>query len=72
VVSIAYLVDFDIYFAPELEALRELETAGLVALERSRIDVTPKGRFLIRRICMVFDRYLRGGPADRAPQSRVV
>jgi len=28
-------------------------------MEDDWITVTPKGRFLIRSICMVFDRYLR-------------
>ena len=54
-----YLVDFDDYFELELEALRELERSGLLKLNDPWISVTPKGRMLIRSICMVFDRYLR-------------
>jgi oxygen-independent coproporphyrinogen-3 oxidase len=70
-ISIAYLVDFDEYFAAELDALREFEALGMVALERGRLDVTPRGRFLVRRICMVFDRYL-AGPQDGGRYSRVI
>ncbi|HXF65150.1 MAG TPA: oxygen-independent coproporphyrinogen III oxidase [Burkholderiales bacterium] len=58
-IEIAYLLDFDRYFAVELAELAELERHGLVGLEENWISVTPKGRFLIRAICMVFDRYLR-------------
>ena len=65
--EIAYLIDFDRYFAPELEALRELEDLGLLRCERDWIAVTPRGRFVIRGICMVFDRYLRAeAPAGRS------
>ena len=71
-IEIAYLVDFDRYFAPELEQLRELEDLGLVQCDRDWITVTPKGRFLVRAICMVFDRHLRASPADGPRYSRVV
>jgi oxygen-independent coproporphyrinogen-3 oxidase len=62
--SVAYLVDFDSYFASELEEVREFEKVGLVRLEPGWVSVTPKGRFLVRRICMIFDRYLAGAPGD--------
>jgi oxygen-independent coproporphyrinogen III oxidase len=58
-IEIAHLIDFDHYFAHELHELRELEQFGLLELEEHWIHVTPKGRMLIRNICMVFDRYLR-------------
>ena len=58
-VEIAYLINFDRYFATELEELREFEKPGLIATEDGWLTVTPKGRLLIRSICMVFDRYLR-------------
>ena len=54
-----YLLDFDTYFADEIAELEELERAGLVKLEGNWISVTPKGRMLIRSVCMVFDKYLR-------------
>ena len=58
-VGIAYLIDFDRYFARELEALGELASDGLVRLDDDWIHVTPRGRMLIRTVCMVFDRYLQ-------------
>jgi oxygen-independent coproporphyrinogen-3 oxidase len=58
-IGIAYLVDFDRYFADELVVLREYEGLGLIVCGDDWITVTPKGRFLIRSICKVFDRYVR-------------
>jgi len=58
-IEIAHLVSFDRYFAAELRELREFEALGLLEVEDGWITVTPKGRFFIRSICMVFDRYLR-------------
>lgn len=58
-IGIAYLVDFDKYFARELEELRALAGDGLLQLDDEWINVTPRGRMLIRNVCMVFDRYLQ-------------
>ena len=57
--NIAYLINFDSYFATELGELKEYEREGLLKLSPEWISVTPKGRMLIRNICMVFDKYLR-------------
>jgi oxygen-independent coproporphyrinogen-3 oxidase len=69
--EVAYLVDFDSTFAAELAELREFEDLGLVTLNDDWLGVTAKGRFLVRNICMVFDRYLRQG-RDSLRYSRVV
>ncbi|HEY5719264.1 MAG TPA: oxygen-independent coproporphyrinogen III oxidase [Gammaproteobacteria bacterium] len=53
------------YFARELEALAPLAEDGLVELHDDRVEVTAAGRFLIRNVCMVFDRYLQGGTTQR-------
>lgn len=58
-IAIAYLIDFDRYFAEEIADLRQLARDGLVTLNGEWITVTPRGRMLVRNICMVFDRYLR-------------
>ena len=58
-IEIGYLIDFDRYFDAEINDLRELEQLGLVSMEDRWIRVTPRGRLLIRNVCMVFDRYLR-------------
>lgn len=58
-IAIAYLIEFDRYFAEELIELKTMVADGLVELDDEWITVTPRGRMLIRNICMVFDKYLR-------------
>src|SRR5690349_3435121 len=70
-IELAYLVDFRAYFAAELADLRRLARDGLVELDADWITVTPRGRLLVRAICMVFDRYLREREA-RAAYSKVI
>jgi oxygen-independent coproporphyrinogen III oxidase len=70
-IELAYLVDFRSYFAAEFADLRKLEGDGLVELDDDWILVTPRGRLLVRAICMVFDRYLREREA-RASYSKVI
>lgn len=50
---------FKLYFADELTELTQLSQLGLLHLHENKIQVTPKGRLLIRNIAMVFDYYLR-------------
>jgi len=69
--NIAYLIDFDKYFATEMEELREYEREGLLKISPQWISVTPKGRMLIRNICMVFDKYLRTRK-EHATYSKVI
>ncbi|CAA6819181.1 MAG: Coproporphyrinogen III oxidase, oxygen-independent (EC [uncultured Thiotrichaceae bacterium] len=47
------------YFASELEQLALMGGDDLLALQEDSIQITPKGRLLIRNICMVFDAYLK-------------
>ncbi|WP_436859309.1 oxygen-independent coproporphyrinogen III oxidase [Citrobacter tructae] len=47
------------YFAEDLNLLAPLAKDGLVDVTEKGIQVTPKGRLLIRNICMCFDTYLR-------------
>jgi oxygen-independent coproporphyrinogen-3 oxidase len=70
-IELAYLVDFGKHFAAEMADLRKLQADGLVELEADWITVTPKGRLLVRAVCMVFDRYLREREA-RASYSKVI
>ncbi|MDQ1924000.1 oxygen-independent coproporphyrinogen III oxidase [Massilia pseudoviolaceinigra] len=59
-------IAFGTYFAAELERLKVLECDGLVTIGPEWLSVTPKGRLLIRNVCMVFDRYLQqAAPAPR-------
>lgn len=61
-IEIAHLVDFDRYFETELGELRQFEKEGMLTIGDDWISVSPRGRFLIRSVCMVFDKYLRDGP----------
>jgi len=70
-IELAHLIDFRKYFAPEMRDLRALADDGLVELAPDWIVVTPKGRLLVRAVCMVFDRYLRQA-RERASYSRVI
>jgi len=67
----AFGIEFDAYFSTEMRALEPLELDGLVQASEDRITVTPKGRLLVRAVCMVFDRYLRE-KRERATYSKVV
>lgn len=55
----AYVLDFKTYFAAELEALKALESTGMVILEDSGLQVTDTGWFFVRAVAMLFDRYLQ-------------
>ena len=54
-----YGIRFVEYFAEDMAQLRPLERDGLLTITDRAITVTPKGRLLIRNICMCFDVYLR-------------
>jgi oxygen-independent coproporphyrinogen-3 oxidase len=58
-IGVSYLIDFDDYFADELQQLGGFEREGLLEMSGEWIGVTPRGRMVVRNICMVFDRYLR-------------
>lgn len=70
-IELSYLVDFASAFARELRELKQLADDGLVELAPDWIVVTPKGRLLVRAICMLFDRYLREA-RERASYSKVI
>ncbi len=54
-----YQVNFADYFAYELQQLPRMVNDGLISLDNHKLVVLPRGRLLIRNICMVFDFYLR-------------
>ena len=70
-IELAFMIDFKTYFATELEALRVLESTGLVAFEDSGIQVTDNGWFFVRAIAMLFDRYLQTD-RNRARFSKII
>ncbi|ULR31086.1 oxygen-independent coproporphyrinogen III oxidase [Dickeya fangzhongdai] len=61
----AYDLSFGEYFHEDLALLALMAQDGLVDILPDRIQVTPKGRLLIRNICMCFDVYLRSKMRER-------
>jgi oxygen-independent coproporphyrinogen-3 oxidase len=51
-------VDVAAYFAPELQAMDDLEADGLLRRQQGGLTVSEPGRLFIRNIAMRFDRYL--------------
>ena len=70
-IEAAYGIAFEQAFAAELDALRPLAADGLVEIAPDRVDVTPRGRLLVRTVAMTFDRFLRED-RERARYSRVI
>jgi len=71
--------EFDIvfatYFAPELAALSAPDgpvAHGFVAIEPDHIEVVGLGRFFVRNVAMIFDRYLESRTTDKPVFSRTV
>ena len=52
-------IKFSDYFSNELERYKVMVEDGLITMNEQSIEVTSKGRLLIRNICMVFDRYIK-------------
>ncbi len=52
-------IRFADYYERELGLLQEMERDGLITLSTEGIGIMPKGRLLVRNICMVFDVSLR-------------
>ena len=52
-------IEFEEYFRQELVELQPFVDAGLLCRDPRSLTVSQLGRFFIRNICMVFDRYLR-------------
>jgi oxygen-independent coproporphyrinogen-3 oxidase len=70
-IELAYLMEFQSYFATEMTALQSLQDQGLVTLDATGIQVTADGWFFVRAVAMVFDRYLQTD-RTRAKFSRII
>jgi oxygen-independent coproporphyrinogen III oxidase len=57
-------IAFPDYFADSLQRLAPMVNDGLLTVDGAAIRVLPRGRLLIRNICMAFDAYLaqKSGP----------
>ncbi len=52
-----YDIDFGRYFSAELLALSDMQSDGLVNVEKNCLAITARGRLLVRNICKTFDAY---------------
>ncbi|WP_018651795.1 oxygen-independent coproporphyrinogen III oxidase [Actinobacillus capsulatus] len=66
-----YQIDFKQYFAEDLVLLEPLAKDGLLDINENSIVVSPRGRLLIRNICLCFDVYSRQ-LAKRQQFSRII
>jgi len=64
-------LDFNNYFAEDIKLLQCFIADQLIIINENEIIVAPKGRLLIRNICMCFDVYLRN-KARQQQFSRVI
>jgi oxygen-independent coproporphyrinogen-3 oxidase len=68
-----FAIDFEAYFARELNELAEGPVAdGFLEIERGALRVTTRGRLFVRNICMIFDRHLREKRAATPVFSRTI
>lgn len=68
-------VEFETYFAAELEQLRAAQgpvADGFLRIDAGALAVTPRGRLFVRNICMTFDRYLPAHQGSRPVFSRTI
>ena len=57
-VEAAWDIRFEDYFADSLARLQVMADDGLLQIEDRSIRILPRGRLLVRNICMAFDAYL--------------
>ena len=57
-ISKKFAINFDQYFAPELQNLKAPKEDGLVVINDKEIRAAWLGRIFIRNLAMVFDPYL--------------
>jgi oxygen-independent coproporphyrinogen-3 oxidase len=67
----AWGIEFSDYFRSALPQLGSMQEDGLLELDERHILVLPKGRLLIRNICMAFDAY-RVAKEEQVGFSRVI
>ncbi|MDR3387293.1 MAG: oxygen-independent coproporphyrinogen III oxidase [Rudaea sp.] len=65
-------LDFGVYFAAELERLRQPAADGLIMVAPDRLEVSSRGHFLLRIIAMCFDAHLPRAQAVDVRYSRAL
>ena len=58
-------IDFQQFFAPEIESLEDMEVDGLLVRSAEGLQITDLGRLVIRNIAMRFDAYHKAGREQR-------
>ena len=58
-------INFRDHFQQELTELKVMADDGLLTLDETSIHVLPRGRLLIRNICMAFDEYMAAAQAQK-------
>lgn len=58
-VATQFNIDFDAYFAEELDSLQTFERDNLLINRDKNIQISPSARLLVRNICMSFDAYMK-------------
>ncbi len=66
-----YGIAFADYFAEALDVLAPMEADGLVEIGEREISILPRGRMLVRNVCMAFDAHLQKARAE-AKFSKVI
>ena len=72
VIERAHGIDFDAYFAPELERLAPMVRDGLLAIDPDALELSFLGRMFVRNIAMVFDAYLNDPQKKKVQYSRTL
>lgn len=65
VIETAYGIHFTDFFAEDLAQMAPLVADGLATMSAGALEITARGRLLVRNICMCFDAYLRAGQRQR-------
>jgi len=71
VINKLFKINFAKYFEDEMLALKEIAKLGLINLHENSLDVTDAGRFLIRNVAVIFDKYYRQ-PQDATRYSKAI
>ena len=66
-------IHFNDYFAKEMQLVKPLVQDKLLVQDENSIVVCDAGRLLVRRICMIFDKYLNDSISANTPRySRII
>lgn len=60
-----FQIDAKNYFSSELAQLANMQADQLLEIEGNKLTITPRGRFLVRNICMTFDASLQQAAATQ-------